>query len=175
MKKRNYRKNQKLSGSFYEFVPYTLTNFDFLTNQAKKNYFQSKEGLLSIYFPISPIQDTIAVTVIKGKTWRSLDLSQSQGQSYLQALTYNNQVNIASNATISSNVTANTSPLLPQTQTYQRNHDFKNRRSSSEPNEQKLITTNPPTTNNPCDDGIKNTDDFIECLQNMTTIKVRNH
>ncbi len=97
-------------------------------------------------------------------------MSQGQGQSYLQALTYNNQVNIAQ-------VTTTPHNSLAHTQTYQRN-DFKNRRSSSEPgNEQKLTNTNPnhnptsTTENNIVDDP---RDDFIECLQNMnmTTIKV---
>lgn len=105
-------------------------------------------------------------------------MSQGQGQSYLQALSYNNQVNIAQ-------VTANAHNSLAHTQTYQRN-DFKNRRSSSEPgNEQKLTNTNPnqnpttttttSTTENTNEKSVvvdDSRDDFIECLQNISTIKV---
>lgn len=87
---------------------------------------------------------------IKGKSWRSLDLTHNQG----------NIIN--SNA---SNTVLNS--LTP------RNY-FKNRRSSSEPVHEQIITSNNNivvVVNN--EDAIKN-NDLIDCLQTITTIEVRN-
>ena len=81
--------------------------------------------------------------VIKGKIWRSLDLAN---QSNVTVSSYiNNSPNNHPTSTTSTSVTTATNAhhnsLINANQTphYQR-HDFKNRRSSSEPaNEQKLL------------------------------------
>lgn len=90
---------------------------------------------------------------IKGKSWRSLDLTHNQG------------IIINSNASNTSNTVLNS--LTP------RNY-FKNRRSSSEPVHEQIITSNNNivvVVNN--EDAIKN-NDLIDCLQTITTIEVRN-
>lgn len=124
--------------------------------------------------------------VIKGKTWRSLDLAnQSHSNVYPQyPPTTNATTATSTNTSIHHNSLINNVPIH-----YQR-HDFKNRRSSSEPaNEQKLLahiqnshnntTINPNTkTNNTSslviDDPssiVNPGDDFIDCLH-QKNIKV---
>jgi hypothetical protein len=72
--------------------------------------------------------------VVRGKIWRSLDLAnQSNVNSNISSNIHQMSTTTASNAHHNSLINAN------QTPHYQR-HDFKNRRSSSEPaNEQKML------------------------------------
>jgi hypothetical protein len=80
------------------------------------------------------IQDQV---IIKGKTWRSLDLAGNQSNSYQTStttVTTTNNTSVHHNSLINNNTATNVASIH-----YQR-HDFKNRRSSSEPaNEQKLL------------------------------------
>lgn len=70
---------------------------------------------------------------IKGKTWRSLDLAGNQSNSLFHTVNTNTNVNSAHHNPLTNN------PTVVAPSHYQR-HDFKNRRSSSEPaNEQKLL------------------------------------
>lgn len=92
---------------------------------------------------------------MKGKSWRSLDLAnQLQTNIISQNPTTSTTVTTVTSTIISSTTSLHHNPLI----TYQR-HDFKNRRSSSEPaNEQKLITPNTNHSNH-----------IQSCLKNTTT------
>lgn len=77
--------------------------------------------------------------VVRGKIWRSLDLAN---QSNVNSNNHQTSVTTVSNVHHNSLINAN------QTSNYQR-HDFKNRRSSSEPaNEQKMLAHTHSTTQN---------------------------
>lgn len=119
---------------------------------------------------------------VKGKTWRSLDLAN---QSHSNLISQNPPPATATPATSTTNTTSSLhhNSLISNAPTshYQR-HDFKNRRSSSEPaNEQKLlahILTHTTHTNTlvMIDDAPSSSvkspgDDFIDCLH-QKNIKV---
>lgn len=130
---------------------------------------------------------------VKGKTWRSLDLAN---QSHSNSNSHNPTSTIVTTAT-STNTSSTTSvhhnSLINNAPTHYQRHDFKNRRSSSEPaNEQKLLphiqnshntttinqNTNSNTANNSTlvvEDAKPHCenpgDDFIECLH-QKSIKV---
>lgn len=85
----------------------------------------------------SSLTRTIQDQVIKGKTWRSLDLAGNQSshsnQTSTTTVTTTNITSVHHNSLIN-NTATNVASIH-----YQR-HDFKNRRSSSEPaNEQKML------------------------------------
>lgn len=83
---------------------------------------------------------TIQEPVIKGKTWRSLDLAnQSNINIYSQNPTTSSNVTTA-NSTNTSTTSVHHNSLINNLPIHYQRHDFKNRRSSSEPaNEQKLL------------------------------------
>ena len=94
----------------------------------KKNYFKSLT--LESEFPQS-IKIKKDAVVVKGKNWRSIDLANQTNpqNNHPTTTSTNNVTNIHHNSLINAHPTSH----------YQR-HDFKNRRSSSEPaNEQKLL------------------------------------
>lgn len=118
---------------------------------------------------------------VKGKTWRSLDLAN---QSHSNIISQNPPPATATPATTNTTSSLHHNSLINNgpTSHYQR-HDFKNRRSSSEPaNEQKLlahILTHTTHTNTlvMIDDAppssIKSPgDDFIDCLHQKNITKV---
>lgn len=128
--------------------------------------------------------------VIKGKTWRSLDLAN---QSHSNVCPQYPSTTNATPAT-STNTSLHHNSLINNVPIHYQRHDFKNRRSSSEPaNEQKLLahiqnshnntTINPNNkTNNTSslviDDpsSIDNPgDDFIDCLhqKNIKVSKIK--
>lgn len=93
--------------------------------------------------------------VVRGKVWRSLDLAHQSNVNSNSP--YNHLTSSTNNAT---NVHHNSLINANQTPHYQR-HDFKNRRSSSEPaNEQKMlahIQSNPTTSSTTQNTAITNT------------------
>lgn len=133
--------------------------------------------------------------VVKGKIWRSLDLA-NQSNVNSNSSPNNHPTTSISNAT---NVHHNSLINANQNSHYQR-HDFKNRRSSSEPaNEQKMLahiqsnsttssttqnttaitnTSNPNNCNNQTNssslviDDDNHGDDFIDCLHQKNIQKV---
>lgn len=109
--------------------------------------------------------------VIKGKIWRSLDLANQSNVTVSTNL--NNSPNNHPTSTTSTVTTATTNAhhnsLINANQTphYQR-HDFKNRRSSSEPaNEQKLLAHIQSNSNN-------NTTTITNIKDNNTSINQTN-
>lgn len=126
---------------------------------------------------------------MKGKIWRSLDLAN---QTNVNSYSPNNHP--TTSTTNVTNVLHNSLINANQTPHYQR-HDFKNRRSSSEPaNEQKMLahiqsnstsstTQNTNTTNSNNQTNSTNnsslvidddnpSDDFIDCLHQKSIQKV---
>lgn len=130
---------------------------------------------------------TIQDPVIKGKIWRSLDLA-NQSHTSINSQNITSTVTTVTSTVISSTTSIHHNSLI----NYQR-HDFKNRRSSSEPaNEQKLLahipnnTTINQNTNNTknssslvisdATSSVEPSDDLIECLhqKNIKVSKIRN-
>lgn len=131
---------------------------------------------------------TIQEPVIKGKTWRSLDLAnQSNTNIYSQNPTTSSNVTSATSTNTSSTTSIHHNSLINNVPIHYQRHDFKNRRSSSEPaNEQKLLAhvqnshinttisqnTNSNNINDDASASIENpSDDFIDCLH-QKNIKV---
>lgn len=117
---------------------------------------------------------TIQDPVIKGKTWRSLDLAN---QTHANTNSHNPSTSTAT-STNTSATSIHHNSLIGNAPIHYTRHDFKNRRSSSEPaNEQKLLAHNqtghaPTIQNTNSNLAIENpSDDFIDCLH-QKNIKV---
>lgn len=144
----------------------------------------------------SCIKPLLQEPAIKGKSWRSLDLTHNHGQYSQTQILANHSHNITTTTSTTATTTnttnspatgANSVVVMSHNQyathTYQR-QDFKNRRSSSEPvqdyaknrTKDNIVVALYASNNNrdgPTDDDQSKDSGYIECLQNISAVEVR--
>lgn len=164
------------------------TNFSFelkcrkMKVQINFNSFKKKDLCIISMNCLKKKLTTIQDPAIRGKSWRSLDLSHNPNQASASS---SSTLNSNSNALLT--VTNLPSGVATLTSSHRNHYDFKNRRSSSEPvHEQTQLSSHSPTpTPSPNANNSKSgkddseddviahkNDDYIECLQKISNIKV---